>query len=290
MPPKKTSPISPPKKISRKSDTNYTDYEDSNNQSSRSRGRVRQPDDEVSVFMAEIKKSFEIFKNQQNVIQITIKDVQNNNNDIIKSMDFISKQYEEMKDKLIKLETERRSHLAYIQSLEIKIDNLETSQKQTSIEIRNLPVQQTETKSDLLNLVKKIGMVTKINIDENNVRDIYRLNKNKAVVAEFSSVLLKEKILNSIKNHNKINKDNKLNTTHLQLRGENKPIYIGELLTQKAKRLFYLARDFKYKNGYEFCWTTHGKIFLRKSAGAQSHRIDSENDLNHLSSPAPPKL
>ncbi|CAH2085372.1 unnamed protein product [Euphydryas editha] len=73
------------------------------------------------------------------------------------------------------------------------------------------------------------------------------------------------------------------------LHGESKSIYIGQFLTQKAKKLFYLAREFKYKNAYEFCWTAHRKIFLRKFAGAQSHRIDSESDLNHFS-PAPPKL
>ena len=295
MPPKKNSPNSKDKLTMQSTDTNHssaitdTDNEELVNVTNRPRARKRHHDDEVAAFMLEIKKSFETFKNQQNLIQVTIKDIQTQNNDIIKSMDFISKQYEEIKDKMIKLETEKQSHLAYIQTLEMKLENLERSQKHTSVEIRNVPVQNNETKNDLLALVKNIGAATSVNIEDNQIRDVFRLNQkkggNKAIIADFSSVPIKEKILASVKTYNRNHTTNKLNTSHLNLNGEPKPVYISECLTQKARKIFHLARDFSNNNGYKFCWTAHGKIFLRKTIGGQSYRIDSENDLDRLSSP-----
>lgn len=201
-------------------------------------------------------------------------------------MDFIEKHYEEIKGKLISMETERRTHLAYIQTLEMKVENLERIQKQACIEIRNIPVQKTESKEDLLKIVTKVGLATKIVVDETHIRDIFRLNTdkggNRPIIVDFFSVILQEKILTSVKNHSQTNQNNKLNTSHLALDGHPQPIYIAECLTQKARKLFYLAREFGKKNGYQFCWTAHGKIFLRQRVGAPSHRIDKESDLNKL--------
>ena len=195
-------------------------------------------------------------------------------------MEFMEKHYEEMKDKLIAMETERRTHLAYIQGLEAKVENLERAQKQATIEIRNVPVQKSETKDDLLKIVTKVGLAAKVSVNETQIRDVFRLSSDKGgsgpIVVEFSSVLLKEKILTSVKTHNRTNQNNKLNTAHLELDGQPQPIYIAECLTQKARKLFYAAREFGKKNSYEFCWVAHGKIFLRQRAGAPSHRIDKE--------------
>lgn len=298
MPPKKASPNSRDKLNIPNSDTNHssavtdTDNEDFSNVSIRPRARKRQHDDDVSALMLEMRKSFEILKNQQNTIQESIKDIQSQNSDIIKSMDFISKQYEDMKDRLIKLESEKLSHLSYIQSLEIKVENLERSQKQTCIEIRNLPVQNNESKKDLLSVVKNIGAVTNIHIEDSHLSDIFRLSKkngaNKPIIANFSSILIKDKILAAVKAYNR-NK-NKLNTLHLKLEGEPKPVYISECLTDKTRKIFYSAREFSKKHGYKFCWTAHGKVFLRKSIGAQCHRIDTDKDLDYLLSSPSHKL
>lgn len=250
------------------------------------RPRKRAFDDEMSAVISEMNKSLESFKLQQNSIQESINGIQKQNSEIEKSMKFMEKHYEEMKDKLISMETERRTHLAYIQTLELKVENLERSQKQASIEIRNIPLQKSETKEDLLKIVTKVALATKIPVHETQIRDIFRLNAgkggNRPIIVDFSSVVLKERILTSVKNHNQANQNNKLNTSHLKLDGHPQPIYIAECLTQKARKLFYLAREFGKKNSYHFCWTAHGKIFLREKVGAASHRIDKESDFDKL--------
>ncbi|CAG4958838.1 unnamed protein product [Parnassius apollo] len=172
---KRTPPSQQPK-----SDTNQssaaatatdTDNDSSSNVASRPRGRKRQHDDEVYAFMSDMKQSFDTLKNQQVKILSSISDIQKQNGDIIKSMDFISKQYDEIKDRLCKMETERKTHLAYIQTLELKVENLERFQKQASIEIKNIPVKHNETKDDLLQIVNKVGLVTNTHIEDSLIRD-----------------------------------------------------------------------------------------------------------------------
>lgn len=64
--------------------------------------------------MSEMKKSLEAFKLQQNLIQESINRIQKPNIEIAKSMKFMEKHYEEMKD--------------YIQTLESKVEILKRSQ------------------------------------------------------------------------------------------------------------------------------------------------------------------
>ncbi|CAG4962697.1 unnamed protein product [Parnassius apollo] len=159
MPLKRTPPSTPQQERSLpqvlESDVNQssapptdTDNESSNvNNRNRNRPRKRQHDDDLTSFMVEIRKSIAILTKQQDTIQESIKDIKQQNTDIKESMDFISKQYEDMKNKLAKLELERKSHLAYIQGLEQKVENLERSQRQASIEIRNIPLHKKRIKA-----------------------------------------------------------------------------------------------------------------------------------------------
>jgi hypothetical protein len=166
------------------------------------------------------------------------------------------------------------------------VENLERMNKQTSVEIRNIPVQGKESKEDLLSLVKKVGEVVNVTVISNDIRDVFRLDMkkelNKPVVVEFSAVLLKENILTSIKAYNKVSKDNKLNTRHINIGGQPKPIFVVECLTQNARKVYYLAREFCRNYDYVFCWTAHGKVFVRKREGTPSYRIDSQADLDTL--------
>lgn len=290
MPLKRTPPSTPQEKA--QSDGNQgsapvtdSDNETTNYVSSGPRNRNRH-DKEVAAAISAIKVSLAAFQVQQSKIQDSIDGIIQQNSEIMKSMEFISKQYEEMRTTLIEMETEKRSHLAYIQTLEAKVENLERSQKQASLEIRNVPIQKNETKDDLIKLVQKVGLVTEIRVDEIQIKDVFRLaadkKGNRPILVNFSSVLLKEKILTAVKTHNRKNQGNKFNTTQLQLGGQPHPIYIVESLTQNAKKIFYLAREFGKKNKFEFCWTAHGKVFLRQKAGAPSYRIDKESDFDKL--------
>ncbi|CAG9126961.1 unnamed protein product [Plutella xylostella] len=238
--------------------------------------------------MDEIRNLFDEFVKKQNnkmsKLQSTVDEIRTQNNTITASIQLLSDKYDDIQKELEKIKTERKEHLACIKTLENKVENMEKNSCAAKIEIRNIPTSQRETKSDLCELTKKLGSVLDLKIDTNDIKDVYRgfakPDTPKPILIEFTSVLLKDKILNSLKSFNK--KDRKLNTSLMQIEGPPKPIYISEALTSKGKRLYYLAREFAKTYNFSFCWSSYGKIYLRKKEGTQHVRIDEEGDFAKL--------
>ncbi|CAG9789930.1 unnamed protein product [Diatraea saccharalis] len=287
--PPNTSQNSADSDINPSSAVTDTENESRSNVLTRHRARKRQYDDELTSVITELKKTIETFKNQQETLQSSINDIRKQNDGIIKSMEFMSAKYDEIDQKLSKMEFERKTHLAYIQTLEARVENSERLQKQASIEIRNIPIQTNETKEDLINVVQKIGEAVNVNVERNQIRDVFRLHTNKVynqnsrtIIVDLTTVILKDKILTSVKNYNRKNKDNMINTGHIKIDGKPQPIFVVECLTQAARRIYFLAREFSRKNEYNYCWIAHGKVFIRRKEGSPARRINSEADLEKL--------
>jgi hypothetical protein len=233
------------------------------------------------------------YKDQQDkrldFLQNKLDEICKQNEDIHTSIEFLSQQNIELKTKVNKMENEQKENSAYVRLLENKIDSLERQNKSTSIEIRNIPVPKSETKEDLLNILQKISTTLKIDLPASDVSDIFRVStkvpSNKPIVCNLNSVLLKEKLLKSLKDYNNCHKGNRLSTEHIHIQGTNQPIFLSDNLTPKMRRLFFLARSFASSNDYMFCWVTRGQIYLRKKEGENTIRIDSEADLAKLGKP-----
>lgn len=269
-----------------------TDNESTSNAVTRTRTRKRQHDDELTVFMREMKDTFEKFKKEQDqkytMLLSSVNAIKDQNSEIKIAMDFISKQYDDMEKKLASMTSERKVFQARIQQLESKIDTMERSQKGTSIEVKNIPPIKGESKTELLKLVDNISQTLNMQILNTEIRDIYRINtknvNNKPIIVDFTSAIAKEKLLSRVKQYNKDNKDCKLNTSHFHISGPQKPIYITENLTAKCRKLYAQAREYAKMNDYSFCWISSGRVFLRQKEGTTHLRIDTEEDLAKLKS------
>ncbi|CAH0398385.1 unnamed protein product [Chilo suppressalis] len=220
-------------------------------------------------------------------LQGIIAEIRGQNDNIQSSIEFLSEQNIELKQRVSRIEAENGDNIAYIRTLEDKIEALEQKSRFSSIEIRNIPISKAETKADLLNIFTSLSSVLNAGASTSDIHDIYRIStkdkSNKPIVCKLSSVLMKEKILTCYKNFNKTHKENRLNTEHLHLRCElHKQIYLSDNLSPKMKRLHFLARDFASSNSYSFCWVAHGHIYLRKKEGDKTIRINEESDLNKL--------
>jgi hypothetical protein len=215
----------------------------------------------------------------------TMKEIKEQNTQLQESVNFTAAKYEEIKEKMQKVEEERTEDRKYICQLEEKLEQLERQGRASSLEIRNIPITKDETKLGLTKIVADLGKTINVPIQESDVKDIFRVNAktSKPLIIDFTTVLLKENILRGIKKFNKDNRDNKLNTGYLKMDGPNVPIFISENLTSKTKRLFFLAREFGAQNKFKYCWTSYGKVFLRKEDGTPLIRIESEKDLNKIS-------
>lgn len=236
--------------------------------------------------MSEIRKMFAEIKSEQSrkysSLNESMDKVVKQNQDIIKSVEFISAQYEDVKSRMVILEKENKKYQEKIKELENKIDYQEKGRLSTTIEIRNIPKQQNETYDTLTKVTKDLGSTLDIQppLKCGDIRDIYRTKT--AIVVDFLTAHRKNSVIMNLKEYNKKKKQQQqqqLNSQHIGLSGPPTPIYVSEFLTTKAKRLHYLARKLVKDRKIVGCWTAYGKVYIRADEGGPAIRIDEEEEL-----------
>lgn len=201
------------------------------------------------------------------------------------SLSFLSSQYEEMKKRMEELEGENKKSKEYIYILEDKIETLQKVQNKCSLEIKNVPKQNDESKSTLINMVCQLSSSLKVDVKSQDIKDVYRASSKgdkKPIVVELTSYIQKSNLMQAVKRHNAQNKNNKLNTYQLGLKCNTIPIFVSEHLTQKGNRLFYLARELSKTLKFKFCWTSLGEVFVRKDENSPIIKIISECQIKSL--------
>lgn len=243
-----------------------------------------------SSVLCQMKDMFKEFESQQNTkfekLIESVLIIKDQNTEIQKSMDFLSSKYDEVLEKVHGLEQKNKSYELKIESLESKIEQLERNSRSAMIELRNVPKQDSENKLLLSNIVKKVGEVIQQPISTSDIQDVFRLKTSKEtnnhIVVNFSTIEQKNGFIKQCRSFNKANRDSKLSTSHLNLSGPNKPIYVDESLTPLARRLSFLARQSVKDHGYHSTWSSYGKIFIRLTQNSPPVRIDSEDDIEKL--------
>lgn len=222
-------------------------------------------------------------------IKNRMEEVQRANERIEAGMSFINRDFEDFKAEIELLKKERREQKTYIESLEEKLQDLQFKSRSSSVEIKSIPQEDSETPETLAKIVCSIGDTVGSKISQSNLRDIYRLpgksNAPRPVVAEFSTVDAKVKLLSAVRAYNKNKKlaGDRLNTAKLGFKDSPpKMVNVSERLPSHTKKLLYLASEFKKKNSFAFCWVSNGNIFLRKKQGDVHHLIKSEYCLKML--------
>lgn len=216
-----------------------------------------------------------------------IAEVKQQNVEIEKSIEFVNTSYESMRRLIEKLERERMDQREYIITLEKKIEDLQHSSRSSTIEIRNIPQRENESTSEITSTVLETCKAIHTTVTATELRDVYRMpgkkGTTKPIICEFTSVNLKHKILEAVRNYNKDRPLNdKLNTETLGFSGPRHPIYIGERLPGIQRQLFYEARNFAKQNNYKFCWTRNGRLFLREKEGSEAIEIKTSLCLKRL--------
>ncbi|CAH0401910.1 unnamed protein product [Chilo suppressalis] len=235
---------------------------------------------DIKVLFDELKcQQEQKFESLNSAISVVI----NQNQEIKTSVEFMSNQYDELFKKIAYLEHENVSYKKKVESLEAKIEMLEKNAHNSTVEIRNIPLQEKEDRLTTTRIVKDIGEAIGLPspIQDSEIRDIYR-TKAETIVVDFSTTQRKEALITTLKNLNKSKRNNKepvLNTQSINIPGPNKIIYISDYLTHKAKRLFYLAREEVKCKKLFAAWTSFGKIYIKFAEDGKPIRIENEADL-----------
>ena len=252
--------------------------------------RKYQQGDDITTFMNEIKTMFQEFTQQQeekyNTLLTTVTEIKEQYCELHKTILFVSAEYDEMKAQLRKLETENADKVAVIKRLEEKVEQSDVISKLSCIEIRNIPENKGESKSSLSEIIISTGKTLDIEIKKSEIRDIYRLKPKvhssksaNTIVVDLTTILKRDEILQAYKTYNKNHKDTRLSTSDIGLNGPPNSIFMSEHLTYEKKRLFFLARDYAKTHNLQYCWTSYGRIFVRKQEGQPATRINTESDI-----------
>lgn len=218
----------------------------------------------------------------------TLADIQQSNRNIENSIAFLTSQNEEYKRKIEKLETQAQEDKKYITILEDKIEDLQKGMRKTSFEIKNVPRKDNETKEDLLDMVTCLSKNISCEINRSEIRDIYRVRsrkeeqRNTPIIIETMSTITKNNFLKMSKSFNIKNKT-KICAKHLGLRNEvDTPVFISENLTAKSSRLYFLGRELTKSKLYKYCWTSYGKVYVRKDDNSRVILISNEAQIQKL--------
>lgn len=202
-------------------------------------------------------------------------DIKASNIDIEKSITFLSNQIIDFERKIDRIEKEQTATKTLIADLEQRNEILELTMRKTSIELRNVPKRKKESKLNILSSVTTLMKTINFESSATEITDVYRLPSNaqsttSTIIVEFNNMFTKEDFLKKTKRYNNEHKTARLNSLHLGFEGTPTAIYFSEHMTSRAKRLYFLAREFAQSEKYKYCWTTNGRIFLEKKKVADT--------------------
>lgn len=244
--------------------------------------------DHITNLFSDFKKDqdekFSLLKTGIESLSDEITQIKTSNAETVNKVNTITNTCETMSLNTQKLEKKSEILENRIVQLEKGVMFVQNEIAEYKIEIKNIPSLGIEGQVELTQLVQRICGKFGIELTPSDFRNIYRLKGKKStpIIVEFTTTELKQRIIIGLKNYNKTNDKNKLNTGDLGIEGQVKPIYISEYLTNFAKTLFFLSREFAKKYNYAYCWTAYGNIFLRKEDGAKRIQVDCADTLRKL--------
>lgn len=247
---------------------------------------------EFEAFKEEVREMFASLlaaqKQEFNNINPTLKKLQETNAKIETSIEHLQNENAELKKRIENLEQQKKEDAKYIFTLEDKIENMQKNYRKASIEIKNVPKLEKESKDDLIKYAKSLSTTVGASITNSDIKDIYRVRaqnrnvSNAPIVLELTSTLVKSDVLQKCKAFNLKNKE-KLRAKHLGfVVHEETAVFVSEQLTPKASRLYFLARDLIKSTAFTFCWTAYGNVYVRKDENSKIITITSEAQIQQL--------
>ena len=168
---------------------------------------------------------------------------------------------------------------------ELKVNELEQYDRRQNLIFEGVPQFQNENVTEIiLSLASKLD----VNLTANDISIAHRLPVKRPRLNSESNVTNRRHpgIIVRFISRQKRNEmySNRMQAKHISdflVQGTNK-LYVNENLTQRRKRLFWLAKQKVKELNYKFIWTSNGQIFIREDEKADSLPIRTEYDLDNL--------
>lgn len=170
------------------------------------------------------------------------------------------------------LRNENKDLKYHIQTLEAKLDDMETKEKACNIIVSGVPKQ---TDPNPRNIMSKIAKTIKVQMDSNDILECFRLQSRDdgPILVKFGKVQVKKDLLKAIK------QEKGTSIKKCGLEGVDRKIYLNEDLPYSKRVLFKKARDVKRDKGYKAAFCVNGIVYIKKSDQDNPVRIKTEGDL-----------
>lgn len=220
-------------------------------------------------------------------IKSQIADIQKENKETEKEIDFLGRKYAELDKSKKELTAESKSQGSkvkdliqkniylekYNKALEERIMRLERKELEMQIEINNV---QREENEDLMATIKSIASKLKIRTD--SIESAWRMpGDNKTARPIVVSLRSREARNEWLKN-----KKASVTNDDIFTNGNNSRIYINEHITRQTRQLFWSVKN-RLKEYFKFIWIQNGKILVKKNENEKKiHQITFESDIENI--------
>jgi hypothetical protein len=143
-------------------------------------------------------------------------------------------------------------------TLKAEVKKLQQQEASYMITIHGVPKDKP-----LLDVVRKIGNLLEITVQEHQIADMYRIRTKKIqhtapIVVKFTSRLFRDLFLERRKNRSVF-------TSDIGIMGDKLQLYLNEYLTKDVNKLLYEAKILKNQYNFKFVWAKHGNIYAKQN-------------------------
>lgn len=213
--------------------------------------------------------------------------------DIVESMSFmnrkfedIAKAYELFNETITKLESENADLKITVDDLKDRLANLEQQSRSNNIELQCVPENKNE---NVYNIVTQLARVVNCEISERDVLHCTRIAKAnqsssrpRSILLQLASPRIRDRLLAATIKYNQANPQEKLNCSHLGYAGPKSPVFVAEHLSPTNRALHAATRIKAKEKNYRYVWVRNGKIFVRKTDGAEYIQIRNKSSLDKV--------
>lgn len=188
--------------------------------------------------------------------------------------------------RISKMETEKTALELQINKLDSRISTLERVSRGCNFELQCVPEKKNE---NLMTIVRNLLTEIKISSSEAHIKAIRRvakIDKNsdrpRGILVTLPSERDRDNVISAYKRYNKDNKASQLNSAHLGIHGEERPVYVSEHLSPETKQLHAAARLAGKNLSYKYIWIKYGRVYMRKNDDSNAIHVKNASTLNTL--------
>lgn len=228
-------------------------------------------EDKIEKVMNKVMNSF------KKEIKMQLKEFEKSLNFTSEKIDDVLEKMDQMQERQILLERDNAILKDKVKTMGKALEELEQYTRNRNIQIDGI----LKTKDENLEqMVKEIGSKMNVEIKEGEIDVVHRIqtrsNKQpEPIIVQFTTRRKRDEIIIKAR-------ENRMNSTELNMPGPKRDVYINEHLTQQRKKLLYEAKQKKKELNYKYVWTRGGKVFMRKTDNSNVITLHSIEDLDNV--------